>query len=97
MARRCELTGKGVLVGHRVSHANNKTKHRFKPNVAISRLMSDTLAKTVTLKISAHALRSIDHNGGLDNFILKQSDDVLSQRALRVKKDIAKAVAKKAA
>lgn len=97
MARRCELTGKGVLVGHRVSHANNKTKHRFKPNVAVSRLASDALAKTVTLKISAHALRSIDHNGGLDNFILKQDDTVLSPRALRIKKDIVKAAAKKAA
>jgi large subunit ribosomal protein L28 len=97
MARRCELTGKGVLVGHRVSHANNKTKHRFKPNVAVSRLMSDTLGKTVTLKISAHALRSIDHNGGLDAFLLKQDDAVLSQRAQRVKRDIAKAKEKAAA
>ena len=96
MARRCELTGKGVLVGHRVSHANNKTKHRFKPNVAVSRIASDVLKTTVTLKISANALRSIDHNGGLDNFILKQPDDVLSPRALRIKRDISKA-AKKAA
>jgi large subunit ribosomal protein L28 len=91
MARRCELTGKGVLVGHRVSHANNKTKHRFKPNVADMTLASETLNRVIKLKISAHALRSIDHNGGLDNFLLKQSDMSLSLRARRIKREIVKA------
>ena len=90
MARRCELTGKGVLSGHNVSHANNKTKRKFKPNVADMKLISDALNKTVSLKISTHALRSIDHNGGLDTFLLKQGDDNLSVRARRIKREIRK-------
>jgi large subunit ribosomal protein L28 len=97
MARRCELTGKGVLSGHNVSHANNKTKRKFKPNVADMTLMSDALNKSVKLKISAHALRSIDHNGGLDTFILKLSDATLSLRARRIKREIAKVKEKAAA
>jgi len=94
MARRCELTGKGVLSGHNVSHANNKTKRKFRPNLSEVSLISDKLDRTVRLKISKHALRSIDHNGGLDAFIIKQNDDNLSDRARRLKREIVRAAAK---
>jgi large subunit ribosomal protein L28 len=94
MARRCELTGKGVLSGHNVSHANNKTKRKFRPNLSEVSLISDRLDRTVKLKISKHALRSIDHNGGLDTFIVKQNDDNLSDRARRLKREIVRAAAK---
>ena len=96
MARRCELTGKSVLSGHNVSHANNKTKRKFRPNLAQVAVISDKLNRTVRLKISKHALRSIDHNGGLDTFLLKQHDDNLSLRARRLKREIARAVAAEA-
>jgi large subunit ribosomal protein L28 len=94
MARRCELTGKGVLSGHNVSHANNKTKRKFRPNVSEVSLISDKLDRTVKLKISKHALRSIDHNGGLDAFIVKLSDDTLSIRARRLKREIVRVATK---
>lgn len=97
MARRCELTGKSVMSGHNVSHANNKTKRKFRPNLSEVALMSDKLARTVRLRISKHALRSIDHNGGLDAFIVKLKDETLSDRARRLKRDIVKASAPKAA
>ena len=87
MARRCELTGKGVLSGHNVSHANNKTKRKFRPNLSEVALISDKLDRTVRLRISKQALRSLDHNGGLDTFITKQTDDKLSDRALRLKRE----------
>lgn len=93
MARRCELTGKGVLSGHNVSHANNKTKRKFRPNVSDVAVISDKLNRTVRLKISKQALRSIDHNGGLDAFLVKQSDDKLSLRARRLKREVVRAVA----
>lgn len=93
MARRCELTGKAVLSGHNVSHANNKTKRKFRPNLSEVSLMSDKLDRTVRLRISKHALRSIDHNGGLDAFIVKLGDDKMSIRARRLKRDIVKASA----
>ena len=93
MARRCELTGKGVLSGHNVSHANNKTKRKFRPNVSDVAVISDKLNRTVRLKISKQALRSIDHNGGLDTFLLKQADDKLSLRARRLKREVARAFA----
>jgi large subunit ribosomal protein L28 len=91
MARRCELTGKSVLVGHRVSHANNKTKHRFKPNLTEVTLLSDLLQKSVRLRISAHALRTIDHRGGLDAFLMKAHDRDLSPRAKRLRREVMKA------
>ncbi|MEQ1755879.1 MAG: 50S ribosomal protein L28 [Micropepsaceae bacterium] len=97
MARRCELTGKSVLSGHNVSHANNKTKRKFRPNLSEVALMSDRLDRTVRLRISKHALRSIDHNGGLDAFIVKLGDDTMSERARRLKREIVRAVAKVAA
>ena len=93
MARRCELTGKAVLSGHNVSHANNKTKRKFRPNLSEVSLMSDKLDRTVRLRISKHALRSIDHNGGLDAFITKQNDTNLSDRARRLKREIVKVAA----
>lgn len=93
MSRRCELTGKGVLVGHNVSHANNKTKRVFRPNLQDVSLTSDALGQDVRLKISMSALRSIDRCGGFDTFLLKSKDSVLSLRALRLKRMIAKKLA----
>ncbi|HEX3808718.1 MAG TPA: 50S ribosomal protein L28 [Rhizomicrobium sp.] len=93
MSRRCELTGKGLLVGNNVSHANNKTKRVFRPNLQTITLASDALKQSVRLKISMNALRSIDRNGGLDPFILKAKDSVLSTKALRLKRQIAKKLA----
>jgi large subunit ribosomal protein L28 len=90
MSRRCELTGKAVMTGHHVSHANNKTKRVFRPNLQLVSLASDALGQKVRLKISMNALRSVDRSGGLDVFLLKAKDDVLSVRALRVKRMIAK-------
>ena len=97
MARRCELTGKSVLSGHNVSHANNKTKRKFRPNLSEVSVMSDKLDKTVRLRISKQALRSIDHNGGLDAFIVKLGDEQMSIRARRLKREIVKASAPKVA
>ncbi|WP_373502017.1 50S ribosomal protein L28 [Aestuariivirga sp.] len=92
MARRCELTGKNALVGNKVSHANNKTKTRFMPNLCDVSLMSDTMGLTYRLRISAIALKSIEHVGGLDAFLLKAGNDQLSEKALRLKRSIAKKV-----
>lgn len=91
MSRRCELTGKGPLVGNNVSHANNRTKRRFLPNLNDVTLMSETLGKGFRLRVSAAALRSVDHRGGLDAFLEKAKDTELSDNALRIKKEIAKA------
>ena len=88
MSRRCELTGKAVLVGHNVSHANNKSKRRFLPNLKPVSLISDALQRTVKLRISVAALRSVEHRGGLDAFLVKASDDELSTRARKLRKDI---------
>ena len=96
MARRCELTGKDVQVGHNVSHANNKTKRRFLPNLFEVSVPSEALAKSFNLKISANALRTLDHVGGLDAFLKKARDAALSPAARRIKRELAK-VAKKAA
>jgi large subunit ribosomal protein L28 len=90
MSRRCELTGKGVLVGHHVSHANNKTKRVYRPNLQVVSLASEALGHDVRLKISMNALRSVDRSGGLDAFLLKSKDEVLSERALKLKRQIAK-------
>ena len=97
MSRRCELTGKGVLVGHHVSHANNKTKRVFRPNLQTVSLASDALGHGVRLKISMNALRSLDRSGGLDPFLMKARDSVLSARALKLKRAIAKKLGEKAA
>ena len=97
MARICELTGKGRQVGHNVSHANNKTKRTFLPNLQNVTLISDALNKSVKLRVSTHGLRSVEHVGGLDNWLLKTSDDDLSLRARRLKRDVRKAAAGTAA
>jgi large subunit ribosomal protein L28 len=90
MSRICELTGKGRLVGHNVSHANNKTKRTFLPNLQNVTLLSDALEQGFKFKVSTHGLRSVEHNGGLDNWLMKTSDDKLSTGARKVKKEIAK-------
>lgn len=91
MARRCEFTGVGPMTGHNVSHANNKTKRRFLPNLCNVTLHSDKLARPFKFRITAAALRSIDHVGGLDAFLAKAKDEQLSPRALKVKRELAKA------
>ena len=91
MPRVCELTNKKAMTGNNVSHANNKTKRRFLPNLNEASLMSDTLGKTFQLRVSASALRTVDHRGGLDKFLDSASDSELSPRALKIKKAIAKA------
>ncbi|HVJ03907.1 MAG TPA: 50S ribosomal protein L28 [Sphingomonas sp.] len=93
MSRICELTGKGRQVGHNVSHANNKTKRTFLPNLQNVTLISDALGRSVRLRVSTHGLRSVEHNGGLDNWLLKTSDDDLSLRARRLKREVRKATA----
>jgi large subunit ribosomal protein L28 len=90
MARRCELTGKAVQSGNSVSHANNKTRRRFLPNLSEVTLLSDALRHKVHLRISAHALRSVEHRGGIDAFLMKARDSELSARARRLKRTIAK-------
>jgi large subunit ribosomal protein L28 len=90
MARICELTGKGRQVGNNVSHANNKTKRTFLPNLQNVTLISDTLGAGVKLRVSTHGLRSVEHVGGLDNWLAKASDTDLSLRARRLKREIAK-------
>jgi large subunit ribosomal protein L28 len=98
MARRCELTGKNALVGNKVSHANNKTKTRFMPNLCNVSLMSDAMGQTYRLRISAIALKSVEHVGGLDAYLLKADNAALSDKALKLKRSIAKKVeAEKAA
>jgi large subunit ribosomal protein L28 len=91
MARRCELTGRQVQTGNNVSHAHNKTRRRYLPNVQDKRLMSESLNRTVKLKVSAYGLRSVEHKGGLDNYLLNTSDSKLSLAARRLKRDIKKA------
>lgn len=90
MSRRCELSGKAVMSGNNVSHANRRTRRRFLPNLCQVSLISDALGRQVSLRVSAHALRSVEHNGGLDLFLLKASDDQLSARVQKLKREIAK-------
>ena len=93
MSRVCELTGKGPMTGNNVSHANNRTRRRFLPNLNDTTLQSEALGRGIKLRISAHALRSVDHRGGLDKFLLKAKDETLSDRMVKVKKEIKKAQA----
>jgi len=88
MSRRCELTGKGVLTGNRVSHSNIKTRRRYLPNLQRVSLMSETLGQTFKFRIAASTLRTVDHRGGLDAYLMKARDAELSEKALKVKKDI---------
>lgn len=90
MSRVCELTGKRVMAGNNVSHAHNKTRRRFLPNLTKATLISDTLGRSVSLRISTHALRSVEHNDGLDNFLLKARDTDLSAGAQKLKREIKK-------
>ncbi len=91
MSRVCELTGKGPMSGNNVSHANNKSRRRFLPNLNEVTLISDILGQSFRLRVSAAGLRSVDHRGGLDAFLAKAKDEQLSSRALKIKKNIAKA------
>jgi len=93
MSRRCELTGKGVLTGNRVSHSNIKTRRRYLPNLNAVTLESEALGRSFRFRIAASALRTVDHRGGLDAFLLKADDAALSERALKVKKDLQAALA----
>jgi len=93
MSRRCELTGKGPMTGHTVSHSNIKTKRRFLPNLLNVTMISDALARSVRLRVSANALKSVDHRGGLDAFLLKAKDAELSKRALDLKRQVSKKLA----
>jgi large subunit ribosomal protein L28 len=88
MSRRCELTGVGPLVGHNVSHSNIKTKRRFLPALSPASLQSDVLGQTFRLRITNAALRTLDFRGGLDTFLLKASDENLSPRALKIKRQV---------
>ena len=93
MSRRCELTGKGVMTGNRVSHAVNRTRRRFLPNLLQVSLLSDALGRAVKLRISANALRTVEHRGGIDAFLLKQDDADLSDRAKALKQEVRAALA----
>jgi large subunit ribosomal protein L28 len=90
MSRICELTGRGRQVGHNVSHANNKTKRVFLPNLQNVTLISDALERRIRLRVSTHGLRSVEHVGGLDNWLLKTPETNLSLKARRLKREIAK-------
>jgi large subunit ribosomal protein L28 len=97
MARRCAVTGKGTQFGNNVSHANNKNRRRFQPNLQETSLLSDALGRMVRLRVSTNAIRSIEHRGGIDAFLLSSQDAVLSLEARRLKSQIAKVRAAKEA
>jgi large subunit ribosomal protein L28 len=90
MSRRCDLTGKGAQVGHKVSHSNRKTKRRFLPNLLNVTLMSEALGRSVKLRVCANALKSVDHRGGLDAFLMKAKNDTLAPRVRELKREIQK-------
>lgn len=97
MSRRCELTGKAVMTGNNVSHANNKTRRRFLPNLVNVTLMSEVLSQSIRLRISAAALRTVEHRGGLDAFLMKEKEGNLSAKAALMRRQIAKKMAENAA
>ena len=97
MARRCGITGKGVLTGNNVSHANNKTRRRFLPNLQETSFFSDVLASSIQLRLTVNGIRTIEHNGGLDAFLLGTPNRKLPEEAQVLKRRIARAQAKKAA
>lgn len=92
MSRRCSLTGKGVQAGNNVSHAHNKTRRRFLPNLQDTSLLSDALGRVVKLKLSTRAIRTIEHNGGLDAYLLKTADTKLTDEAVSLKRKVKKAL-----
>ena len=97
MARRCALTGKGVQTGNNVSHAHNKTRRRFLANLQVASLLSEALGSSVRMRLSAAAIRTVEHKGGLDAFLLGARADSLSPEILRLKKRVKNAIARKAA
>ncbi|OUI79259.1 50S ribosomal protein L28 [Commensalibacter intestini] len=97
MSRRCQITGKGVLTGNNVSHANNKNRRRFLPNLQDYSLLSDILGHSIRLRVTNHGLRTIEHNGGLDNFLLTTPNRKLTVEAMVIKRRILQAKEKKLA
>jgi len=97
MSRRCQITGKGVLSGNNVSHANNKTRRRFLPNMQQSSMLSDILGTSITMRLSTRGIRTVEHNGGIDAFLLSTNNTKLPEEALVIKRRIIKARDKKAA
>ncbi len=97
MSRRCIVTGKGVLVGHNVSHANNKTKRRFLPNLQVTSLLSDALRQSIRMRLSSRGIKTVEHAGGLDAWLLKTPDAKLDIETKRLKKRVKKALEKRAA
>jgi len=97
MSRKCELTGKAVMTGNNVSHANNRTRRRFLPNLVNVTLMSEALNQRIRLRVSAAALRTVEHRGGLDAFLMKEKEDSLSQKAALMRRQVAKKLAEDAA
>ena len=91
MAKRCQLTGKSVMYGNNVSHANNRTRRRFLPNLQSASMQSDILDRKISLRVSTSAMRTVEKHGGLDAFLAKAKDGELSDNALKIKKEIAKA------
>jgi large subunit ribosomal protein L28 len=95
MAKKCELTGTGPQYGNNVSHSNTKTRRRFVPNIQVISLLSEALQRHISLRITAATLRTVDHNGGLDSFLLTTSDTKLTEEARRLKRQVKKAHAAK--
>ena len=96
MSRRCEITGKGVLSGNNVSHANNKSRRRFLPNLQVTSLLSDVLGQSIRLRLSTRAIRTIEHNGGIDSYLLSTNASKLTERGQELKRKITAATAKQA-
>jgi large subunit ribosomal protein L28 len=97
MSRRCLISGKAVLTGNNVSHANNKTRRRFLPNLQDVSVLSDALNQTVRMRVTTRGLKTIEHNGGIDAFLLSVNDSKLSDEALQLKRRVQRALEKKAA
>lgn len=97
MSRRCMVTGKAVLVGNNVSHANNKTKRRFMPNLQVTSLLSDALGRPIRIRVSTRGLRTIEHNGGIDAWLLGTSDTKLAPEMRRLKRQVERAKERRAA
>ena len=95
MAKKCDISGTGVMSGNNVSHAHNKTRRRFLPNLQVVSLLSETLGKMFKLKVTSATLRSIEHNGGLDSYLESTSNSKLTEEAKKIKKSIAKSKAAK--
>jgi large subunit ribosomal protein L28 len=97
MAKKCALTGTGPMSGNNVSHSNRKTRRRFVPNIQVASLLSDALERSVTLRLTVATLRTVDHNGGLDAYLLSTADKKLTDEGRRLKRQIKKAMAEKKA